>query len=109
MSDTGTFDWKAGEEVAFFGSYDREPLIATIERLTPIGQIVLCGRSARYNNDGWQRGGSSYGTSHISKLNPQMRERAQRRMALEFLKGVPWSKLNTETLLSIADLVRKEP
>lgn len=93
---------KPGDEVIVSSRHYED--IRLVERITPTGRIVVNvgGMSTReFNADGWQRGGDSYGRSHIVEPTQERRDKIEQRTLVERLGRVKWGELPLETLRTI--------
>jgi hypothetical protein len=93
--------FEVGQEVAIRSGYGyRSYEIATVERITPGGQVIVkaaSGRESRFSSNGRLYGGSA-DSVWLVELTPAIREQARRQALLKSLEAVKWSSLDTPTL-----------
>lgn len=89
---------KAGDGVAMFTGFDRDPDVAVIDKVTPSGRIVI--RGMTFDQSGWKRGRSSsvWGRTHIKVLTEDLLRLANRKQLLRNIRNVKWENLSNEVL-----------
>lgn len=93
--------FEVGQEVAIRRGYGYATYqLATVERVTPAGQVLTKttdGQECRFGPSGKMHGGSS-DSVRLVELTPAIREQARRKVLLDHIKAVKLDSLDTATL-----------